>query len=135
MCPLAELFVSAEAWPEPSSTALLTLNLITSDSRTKLYNGKCVGRCPAATFADSKNGCSACPANTLTCTATKVLTCQSGFYPLGNACTVESKPFYRLPGVASSSARPGFYQASTTEAKTERQCLEFCTTQGGKLVG
>ncbi|ORY92461.1 hypothetical protein BCR35DRAFT_327589 [Leucosporidium creatinivorum] len=94
--------------------------------RTKLYRGRCLGNCPSATFVSSTPSgliCSDCPIHALTCTATEVLTCEEGFGPAGDTCGPKSKPYYRIPGVASSAAT--IFRFSSTEATTERQCVDF----------
>ncbi|ORY92470.1 hypothetical protein BCR35DRAFT_297893 [Leucosporidium creatinivorum] len=103
---------------------------LSCEFRTKLYKGKCLGSCPSATFADSTGKvCTDCPANALTCTSSTVLTCATGYTPSENTCKVAettSIAFYRIPGVAFSGA--SFFDFSSTDAKTERQCVDFCAT-------
>lgn len=124
----AELFCLLQTCP-----VILTLDLPYSEFRTKLYKGKCYGNCPAKTFtATTAKTCTDCPANALTCTSTEVLTCESGYFVSGNTCGSTSQAYYRIPGVATSAAST--FDFSSTEAKTERQCVDFCATHTGEYI-
>ncbi|ORY92468.1 hypothetical protein BCR35DRAFT_323051, partial [Leucosporidium creatinivorum] len=103
--------------------------------RTKLYRGKCLGNCPSATFVSSTPSglsCSDCPVHALTCTSTEVLTCETNYFPLGDTCGPVSKAYYRIPGVASSAA--GNFDFLSSDATTERQCVDFCATHANDFV-
>jgi hypothetical protein len=105
----------------------LTTVVFHSVYRTKLYQGKCYGNCPPKTFTSDRT-CTDCPAHALTCTATKVLTCEEDYFPLGNTC--EHYSYWRIPGVASSAAYN--FQDSTT-AQTESQCVDYCSNTECRL--